>query len=66
VIQQDVSFDAAFGAAKLRPRKHRQAQRDGGRIQRQQLILEAAFVFAGTEPLLFAEARQRGPEQFLE
>src|SRR6478672_10224714 len=30
------------------------------------LFLKREFVFAGTEPLLFAEALQRGPEQFLE
>src|SRR5277367_6018547 len=63
VIEQDVSFDAALGAAELRPRKHRQAQRDGSGIQRKQLVLEAEFVFAGTEPLLLAKALQRGPEQ---
>jgi len=66
VIEQDVSFDAALGASELSPRKHRKAQRDGGRVQRQQLVLEAEFVFAGAQALLLAEARQRGPEQFFE
>jgi hypothetical protein len=66
VIEQDVSFDAFLGAAELRPGKHRQAQRDGGRIQRQQLVLEAEFVFAGAQALLFAETRQRAPEQSFE
>ena len=65
VIEQDVSLDAAFGAAELRPRQQVEAQRDGGRIQRQQLILEAKFRFARTQPLLLAETRQGCPEQIL-
>ena len=33
-IEQRVHLHRRFGGAKLRPRKHRQAQIDGGRIQR--------------------------------
>jgi hypothetical protein len=66
MIEQDVRFDAALGAAELSPRKHREAQRDGGGVQRKQLVLEAEFMLTGTQSLLLAETRQRGPEQFLE
>jgi hypothetical protein len=47
MVEQDMSFDATLGAAEVRPREHGEAQRDGGRIQRQQLILEAEPVLAG-------------------
>ena len=40
VVQQDVGFDAAFGAAKLRPGKQAEAQTDGGGIERQQFVLK--------------------------
>jgi hypothetical protein len=33
MVEQDVSFDAAFGAAELGPGEQSEAQRDGGRIQ---------------------------------
>ena len=59
-------FHAALGTTELSPWKHREAQRDGGRIQRQQLVLEPEFMLAGAQPLVLAKARQRGPEQFLE
>src|SRR5262245_21209614 len=35
VIEQDVRFDATLGTAEPCPRKHREAQRDSGRIQQQ-------------------------------
>src|SRR5215831_460741 len=64
MVEQDVSFDAAFGAAELGPGEQSEAQRDGGRIQ--QLVLEAKCVSAGAQVLLVAKARQRGPEQIFE
>jgi hypothetical protein len=66
VIEQDVRFDATLGTPELRPREHREAQRNGGRIQWQQLVLESEFVFAGTQALLVPKARQGGPEQIFE
>ena len=66
MIQQDVSFDAALGPAELGPREQRQAQRNGGRVQRQQFILEAELVFARTQALLVAKPRQGSLEQILE
>jgi hypothetical protein len=30
MVEQDMGFDAALGAAEFRPRKHRMTQRDGG------------------------------------
>src|SRR5690606_29724644 len=66
MVQQDVGLDAAFGAAKRGPGKQAQAQRDGGRVQRQKLVVEAELVPSTAEHLLLAEARQSGPEEFLE
>jgi hypothetical protein len=43
-----------------------ESRRDRCRIQRQQLVLEAKFMFAGTQALLVAKACQRGPKQILE
>jgi len=40
VVEQHVNFDASLGSAEPSPRKQRQAQRDGGRIEREQLVLE--------------------------
>ena len=66
MVEQDVGLDAALGAAELGPRKHRQAQRDGGRVQRQKFVLEAELVLSAAERLLLAEPGRSGPEQFLE
>ena len=66
VVQQHVGLHAALGAAKLGPRKQRQAQRDGGRVQRQQFVLEAELVLPATQRLLLAEPGRGGPEQVLE
>jgi hypothetical protein len=66
VIEQDMRFDAALGATELGPREQGETQRNGCRIQRQQLVVEAEPVLAGTQALLLAETRQRGPEQILE
>src|SRR5258708_3779232 len=46
VVQQDVSLDAALGPAKLGPRKQLQAQRNGGRVEGQQLVLETELLLA--------------------
>jgi hypothetical protein len=42
---------------------HTKTERDGGGIQAQQLVLEAEFVFAQTQDLLLAKARQSGLEE---
>mgnify|MGYP006869416406 CR=1 FL=1 len=59
-------FHTAFGAAELRPGKQIQAQRDGGRVQAEQFVLEAELVLAVAERATVAEAGQRGPEEVLE
>jgi len=41
VIQQQMQLHGPFGAAKLRPIKHRRAQANHRRIQTQQLVFEA-------------------------
>ena len=61
-----MGLDAALGAAETSPRKHGQAEGDGGRIQRQKFILEAELVFLAAERLLRAEPGQGGEEQFFE
>ena len=66
VVQQHVHFDAALGAAKASPRKQRQAQGDGRRVQAQQLVLEAELRLALTDSLPAAQAIGQVPEQILE
>jgi hypothetical protein len=39
-VQQGVHLDSSLAPAKLRPRKQRQAQVDGGRIQSVQTLLQ--------------------------
>ena len=39
-VQQRVQLDGGFGGAEQRPRKHRQAQVDGGRVQRVDRVVE--------------------------
>jgi hypothetical protein len=51
MIEQHVCLDAALGAAELGPGKQRQAQRDGGRVQRQQFVLEAELAVTAAERL---------------
>jgi hypothetical protein len=67
MVEQDMGLDAALGATELGPGKHRQAQRDGGRVQRQEFVLEAELVLSAAERLLLApaEAGRSGPEKFL-
>jgi hypothetical protein len=66
MVQQNMGFDAALGAAELGPREQGQAQRDGGGIQRQQFVLEPELMLAAAHSRLSPEPRQRGPEQILE
>jgi hypothetical protein len=65
VVQQDVGLDATLGAAEPGPGKQAQAERDGGRVQAEEFVLEAELVLAGAQGLLPAEAGQRGKEEFL-
>ena len=59
VVQQDVGLDAAFGSAKLGPREHRQAQRNRGRVQREQLVLETELLLALSQPFFISESIAR-------
>src|ERR1035437_7619374 len=65
VVQQNVSLDAALGTAKLGPRKKRQAQRDGGRVEREQFVLETELLLALPQSFFVAGPGERGEEQIL-
>jgi hypothetical protein len=65
VVQQNVSLDAALGPAKLGPRKQLQAQRNGGRVKRQQLVLEAELLLARTQSFFVSEPLEGGVKQIL-
>lgn len=66
VVQQDMRFDAALGAPEPRPGEQAQAQGYGGRIQRQEFVLEPELVLARTQLPVRAEALHESPEQVLE
>lgn len=63
MTQQNMGFHATIGVPELSPREQGKVQRDGGGIQRQQLILEANFVAFAAQRLLVAEPGEGGPEQ---
>src|ERR1039458_998011 len=65
VVQQDVRLDAALGPAKLGPREQLQAQRNSGRVEREQLVLEPELLLARSQPFFVAEPVERGVEQVL-
>src|ERR1035437_3812852 len=65
VVQQNVSLDAALGPAKLGPRKQLQAQRNGGRVEREQFVLETELLLARTQSFFVAEPGERGVEKIL-
>jgi hypothetical protein len=48
MMQKQMEFDQSFGPAKLRPGEKGQAQRDGGRIEREELVPESEFVAFGS------------------
>src|ERR1019366_8347751 len=64
-VHEHMGFAPAFGATELGPGKEGQAKGDGGRIEREQLVLEAESALANAQLLLRAEALQGGIEQFL-
>ena len=66
VIQQDMHLDTALGAAEAGPGEQRQAESDGGRVQAQQLVLEAKPGRALAETLPPPQAIGQVPEQALE
>jgi DNA replication protein DnaC len=65
VIQQDVSFDSTLRPAEFRPRKHLQAQTDGGRIQRQQFVSEPESLLPHAQSLFVAEPPEGRIKQIL-
>ena len=65
VVQQNVSLDAALSPAELGPRKQLQAQRNGGRVEGQQLVFEAELLFARAQSFFVAEPLERGVKQIL-
>ena len=66
MVQKDVGLDATFGTAELGPGKQRETERDGGRVQTEEFVLEPELVLACAQPLLIPKPRQRGKEQILE
>ena len=66
VVQQHVHLDPTLGASKAGPRKQRQAQGNGRRVQAHQLVLEAELRLAPTEALPTPQAIGQVPEQILE
>ena len=65
VIKHDVDLDPALGAAEVGPREKTQAKGNGGRIERQELVLEAKLGFACAEAALSPEPVQGRPKQAL-
>jgi hypothetical protein len=47
VIQKEVKLDKPFGPAERGSGKRRQAQRNGGTVERQQLVFKSKFRFSG-------------------
>jgi hypothetical protein len=60
-----MGFDAALGPAEFSPRKHLQAQTDGGRIQRQQLVFETKLLLAQPQSLFVTEPPEGRIKQLL-
>ncbi len=66
VVQQYMRLYPAPGSPEPCLWEQLQAQRNGGRVQRKQLVLEAEAVFAAPADLQVAEAPRHGPEDILE
>src|SRR5262245_62314181 len=66
MVQDQVDFDAAFHLFELRPWKQRKAQRNGGRVQRQQLVFETKRFCARTKHRLVTKSIECFPEQLFE
>jgi hypothetical protein len=62
VIQQHVSLDATFDFLKLCPWKQRQTQRNGGRIQGEQLVFKTKRLRTRSQHGLATKPFQRCPE----
>ena len=66
MVQQDVEFYASLGLAEFGPREQGQTEGDSGRVQREQLVLEAEPTWAvSADNTLTAEPVQHGPKQIL-
>src|SRR5437870_11551965 len=63
MVQQNVSLDTALGPAKLDPRKQLQAQRNGGRVEGPQLVLETELLLARPQAFFVAEPFEGGVKQ---
>ena len=55
VVEQDVDFYSAFGAAEPCPREEGKAKGDGGGVEREQFVFEAEFRFAAPESAVLYE-----------
>src|SRR5256886_14118171 len=66
MVQKDVGLHTAFDFFKLRPRKQRQAQGNGCRIQQEQLVLKTKWLLTGSQHRLATKSFQCDPKQLLE
>src|SRR5207245_1356519 len=62
MVQQNVSLDT-LSPSKLGPRKQLQAQRNGGRVEGPQLVLETELLLARPQAFFVAEPFEGGVKQ---
>jgi len=65
MIQDDMRLDASLGSAELCPREKGQAERDGCRVEGEQLVLETKFRLAGSKITMRSEVLEGRPEEVL-
>ena len=66
VVEQHVHLHSALGSPVFRPRKERQAEADRGRIEGEELVLEAEFRLSVPQASGRAEVVVQSPEEILE
>ena len=66
VVEQHVYLHSALCSPVVRPRKERQTEADGGRIEGEELVLEAEFRLPVSQSRGSAEVVVQSPEEILE
>ena len=66
VVEKNVNLYSALRPSVVRPRKQRQAERDGRRIEREQLVFEPELRFSGSQMRHRPEACEEFVEEILE
>ena len=66
VVEKHVNLYSALRPSVVRPRKQRQAERDGRRIEREQLVFEPELRFSGSQMRHRPEACEEFVEEILE